>query len=275
MNTWPDPTSVSVKSDRYLTPEGTYPRVTHALDVLGLGKNALIGWAADLERESVLEACAEVYMQGLFPESPADFVASVQQRITGAKAHVKKLREAGEIGTSIHEWIQWTLKGELGLPRGPEPPRSDEALLATMWFEDFWKAEGLKPLRIEQPVWHPGMGYAGTIDLIAEGPQGLEILDWKTGKGIYEQYHLQVAAYAHAARQYAPIVRSRIVRFPKALSDPGPEIRELGDMTYNAYRNKHGKMVPAGGQVLPEEDLLRAFAATLEVWKLLVQRKDR
>ena len=267
--TWPEPGSIAVGRDGYRTPEGTFPRVTSILKTLGLGTDALIAWSAGLERESVLQAVADVYASGSFPDSPDDFRRAVETHIGPAKAHIKKLKEASDVGTAAHEMVQWTLRTELGEKAGVKPVLTDASEMAFMGWSDWWKSSGLKPVRIEQPVWHSAMGYAGTVDLIAQGPDGLELLDWKTSRGIYETYHLQVAAYAHAARQWAPIGRCRIVRLPKNYDDPAFEVRELGDMTYDYV--KAGKRV-AGGRKLSEAECLQAFVATLDVHHVLKGR---
>ena len=63
-------------------------------------------------------------------------------------------------------------------------------------------AEGFPDLNFELPVQidHPdGSQLNGVIDLLAEGPQGLVIIDHKTGGGTFAAYWPQLAAYADAA----------------------------------------------------------------------------
>lgn len=262
---WPDPATTPIVSRPfrgYQTPDGVFVSVTTALKALGLSTNALVAWSAREERANILAAVGEVYAElAENPpeiEGPAQFVAAVEDHIGQAKAHRKKLETAGEIGSAVHDMIRWRLASETGQAAGPEPKlQRDEALWAFMAWEDWWKAQALRPVRVEQPVWDPEVGYAGTIDLIAEGPNGLEIHDWKTGKGIYDDYHLQVAAYKRAAERIAPIVRVRITRIPKVVGDPAPETVEMGEMY--------------GGRRLSEEELFTNFACALTLWHSLMK----
>ena len=195
--TWPTDKDVRVTSRGYETPDGLKPRVTTILKVLGLGTDALIRWSADLERDAVLEAAGDVYAHGEHG-TPDEFVSAVRARVGPARQHQRKLSKAADIGSSIHNMIQWTLKGELGEKQGPKPQMPEEAAWAFMAWKAWWAGARLVPVRIEQPVWTDR--YAGTVDLIARAEDGaLEVWDWKSGKGIYESYHLQVAAYAAAS----------------------------------------------------------------------------
>lgn len=241
----------------YKTPIGHLPSVTTKLKVLGLGTNALVAWSANTERAAILEACAEVYAEGV-DGGPADFAAAVEARIGHAKQHQKILTQAGEIGTSIHAAIQRRMAELMGQEVGPEPALSDQAQWAFMAFEDWWKASGLKPVRSEQPIYDETLRYAGTIDLIAEDPKlGLGIVDFKTSKYVYDEHHLQVAAYCHAARNWVDIRWAKIVRFPKNITDPQFEIVELGQM----YDRK-----------LTELQLIEAFCAASAAWDILLAK---
>src|SRR3990172_8331262 len=109
---FPDPKTCQIAPGRtryYKTPDGNFPSVTTILKVLGLSTNALIAWSARVEREAILEACAEVYAEGT-EGGPADFAAMVEARIGQAKQHQKILAQAGDIGTLIHQAVQHRLQ---------------------------------------------------------------------------------------------------------------------------------------------------------------------
>lgn len=252
---WPDP--VVIGSRGYKTPDGEFQRVTRFLKVLGLGTDALVKWSANEERKACLEACANVFSEGV-EGGPAEFAAAVEARIGPARQHQKILTKAAEIGTSIHEAIHQFLKGELGLPRGPQVALNDTATWALMAFEDWWRSAGLKAVRMEQPVWSPEDGYAGTIDLVAEHPDdGMGVVDFKSSKYIYDEHHLQVAAYMHAGRRHADLRWAKVVRVPKSTADPAFEVKDLGHM-YD--------------RVLTEDQLMAAYRAALTVYNLLVAK---
>ena len=233
------------------------PGVTTVEKIIGTGTNALIAWSANTERAAVLEAAGDVFAEGKHDDGPAGFLAAVEARIGKAKQHQKLVAKAQDIGTAAHAMIQWTLRKELGLPTGPEPVLPDASQWAFMAWQDWWRSADLRPVRCEQVVWDAELGYAGSIDAILEAPDGqLEVWDWKTSKGVYDAHHVQVAAYCHAARNWAPVRPGGIVRIPKNVDDPAFEVKRLGEMY--------------GGKTLTEEQLMDAFRGALACWRVLM-----
>lgn len=220
----------------YQTPDGeTYPSVTDILSVIG--KPALIGWAAKMERELVLNSAADLWED--VPVSPkkmtrAAYLATLTQRIGKTKAHQRELARATEIGSQIHALIEWNLRKELNQTVGPEPHILDPALWSFMVYEEWRKQVAFTPLFIEQVVWSREYGYAGTMDVLAQAvlpemPDGAApvVCDWKSGKAIYPEALLQNAAYVHALIEMGhvdPPVHGVIVRLPKVESDPEPDM---------------------------------------------------
>jgi len=273
LKSWPDPDSCthaydrsqSGDSHRYSrTPDGVFPGVTTVLKVLGLSKEGLIKWATNLEREAVLDQANEIYKRNR-DRGPGEifdgdcFRGQVEAELVGSRAHQRALEKAGDIGTQVHNRIRWFLARECGVDRGPAPPMNDAASRAYVSFTDWWSEAGLKPIRVEQPLWDPMTGYAGTCDLIADTGTTLEVWDFKSGKGIYLEYHLQLMAYVHAARRWAPISGGGIVRLPKTegeVFDPQRDIERLGERKYD-------------GRTFSEAQLLAAFTAALTAWSIL------
>jgi hypothetical protein len=239
----------------YQLPDGRMvPSVTSILTCVG--KPALIQWAANTERELVIEAAANLWEDApLAPKkmTRTAFITTLTDRLGKTKAHQRELAKAAEIGSQVHGLIEWNLRRELGQTIGPEPRVSDKATWAFMAYEEWRKTVNLVPRAIEQTVWSDTHGYAGTMDLYAEldldGQRCLAVLDWKTGKGIYAEALLQNAAYVHALIEMghaAAPVAGCIVRFPKVESDPDFEV----------------KVIPAAMQ----HELLLTFLATKELW---------
>lgn len=199
-----------------------YPSVTTILGVIG--KPALVNWAAKVERELVSEVSADLYTDaaGTPAMSRTAWLTTLQARLGKEKAHKKELAKAAEIGSQVHALVEWTLKGELCHKVGPSPMISDKAQWAFMAWEDWRKRVDLKPIFVEQTVWSTEWGYAGTLDLLAEVEGKLTVLDWKTGKAVYAEDHLQNAAYRHAIREmgHGDPVQGIVVRLPKVETDP-------------------------------------------------------
>jgi len=259
---WPDTSTVTLGPKGYKTVDGLFPRVTQILKVLGTGTEGLIKWSANEERKACLEAAADVYQHFLTAREALAhrdaFSAAVESRLGPARQHQKLIGKAGDIGTAAHELVAWTLRGELGVPRGDKPEVGEKSLWAFMAWEDWWKGSRLKIVRVEQPVWDAELGYAGTVDAIVEHPdKGLGVLDLKTSKGIYDTHHLQVVAYLHACRRWANVAWAEIIRVPKTMDDPEFEVRPLGKL-YD--------------RVVTEDQLLESFRAALVLWRTLVQK---
>ena len=149
------------------------------------------------------------------------------KRIGHAKANqILETRQA--IGIHVHKLIELTLKGEDCNLGGYE----QEIQEGMCKFYEFQKVASLKPDGLEQRLWSNKLGYAGTADFIGtyqspqkiKTPKGLKqspflvrgreskfdtpsyvIGDWKTGKGFYDTYWLQAAAYAHAFKELTGI----------------------------------------------------------------------
>lgn len=273
---WPDPKCVSVESKRrgeryeriYLTPSSLNPfspkkrrpSVTSVLKILGTSTEPLIRWSVGLEREACVLAARNVYKAWInknIQESPEQFSAVIESVLGKARAHQKALSKAGDIGTQVHAKIHWYLKMELGLEPGEMPTLSPPAQHAFTAWGEWWASSNLKAVRMEQPVWDVIHDYAGTIDFIAECPKrGLGLVDFKSSKGIYDEHHIQVAAYKRAAGNFGSLNWAEIVRLPKNAGESfGPDnVVALGD----CYQ-----------RTLSEASLLKVFLGALSCYKTL------
>lgn len=191
-------------------------------------------WTVNTEREYVIDASADLYC-----DLPLDcqrmsrmaYVETLRHRLGKTKAHQKASLEATAIGDAAHRRVEWELRRRLGKARRrPEPVCTGEALWAYQEWEKWWDGCGLEPVAIEQEVWSEVHGYQGTADLLAKDTAGeLVLVDLKTSKAVYQEYELQVAAYAHAVNEMGlgPCGKGLIVRLPKHANDPGFETKEI------------------------------------------------
>lgn len=228
-------------------------------------KAGLIHWAAREERKVCIDSAVTVHLRGK-DLGPAAFIQAMEAQLGPAKAHQRQKDKAAAIGTAVHKYVEWTLKGELGLPRGEAPAMSDAALLGFMAWEDEWKKAGITPVRMEQPVWSRSNQVAGTVDLFGLRNGELGIVDLKTSTGIYGVNHLQVAAYAEVAQELlqTPVTWAELWRIPKTLEDIRLEVVPVGQ-----YKVWDGKQ-----QIKRVADRQRLFAAYLGIknaWELLCE----
>ena len=83
----------------------------------------------------------------------------------------------------------------------------------------------MRPVLIERGVYHPEVGYAGTVDAIFETGDGEYVsVDWKTSSSrreTSEEHAVQVAAYGAAVRRLygLPVTRGLVIT---AMGDGGP-----------------------------------------------------
>lgn len=227
--------------------------------VLGcIGKPALVGWAAKVEREMVLEVSADLYET--ISETPKmsklGWLTALSERLGKTKASQKELEKASAIGSAAHEWIEHNIKAQLLHDVGPCPIVSQPAMLAVGAWERWKNTVNFKPLLCEQPVWSHKYRYAGTMDLMAEINGRPTLLDWKTGKKIYQESFLQNAAYRQAVREMGLFdgeIDGMIVRLPKVSTDPEFEVQKITES---------------------EDQLLETFLHTMELWKWLNLKEE-
>lgn len=232
----------------YQIDDDEYPSVTHILQCLG--KPALIAWAANTERALCIEASADLYSDVASlptPLSHTSFITTLQGRIGKTKAHQRELAKAGDIGTQVHKLIEWNLRKTLGQIVGPEPRVVDDAQWSFMAFQDWSNAVNLQPKFIETTVYSRTHGFAGTMDLVALVNGEPKLIDFKTGKAIYAEAHLQNVAYqvALAEMGHDLVTGGLIVRLPKNQTDPAFEVVE----------------------VAPVAELFPTFLAVKDVWR--------
>jgi len=145
----------------------------------------------------------------------------LNSRLGETKAANKVLVKASEIGSEAHSLIEWQINIRMGM-KVDKPKVRPEAEWAFLAWEDWAKSVELKPVASEQVVYSKTYGYAGTLDLLAHVSDKLTVLDWKTGKAVYSEAHLQNAAYRQAVREmgHGDPVQGFIIRLPKSLEDP-------------------------------------------------------
>ncbi len=107
-----------------------------------------------------------------------------------------KNQEAKDLGTAVHAMAELVVKGE------PTPPMAEATRKRVLHYAEWWRNAGWTLRLAEAMVVFPTHRYGGTFDLLAYDRDGKTVLaDVKTGKGVYKEVALQLAAYS-----LAPIV---------------------------------------------------------------------
>lgn len=182
---------------------------------------ALIWWAVNEARDYILD---EMEPGKAYDEVEIDELAQ------GARlAHKRSSGKALAIGTVVHTYAENWIKAQLNGTEEPEMPANDQAQESAIEFLDWVEENDIEFLTSEQMVYHPMFGYAGTYDAKAIVNGDLLVIDFKTSKGIYDEYYLQSVAYMRAEQQRTgeDIDGIAIARFPK--SSAGFEVKTVTD----------------------------------------------
>jgi hypothetical protein len=212
----------------YVMPDGSrVPGVTTVLEILN--KPSLVHWAASEERKLCLEIATQTFTALTGEDGAADYMtaenyrALLTENLGKTKAHYRAMKKAQNIGTEAHAAIEWQIRQMLGQSVGPRPLISEKAELAVMAWGDWAKSVRFEPLAVEFMISSAFHRYGGTIDLAARINGIPTILDWKTGKAIYQEALLQNAAYLSEVKRLPGAGNEKwqgaIVRLPKELED--------------------------------------------------------
>ena len=138
---------------------------------------------------------------------------SVQERIDLIKgAPFRGTKDASNVGSIVHDWIDQWIKG------GSSPlALSDSGQTNDAWGDAPWQARAMwaqfgalvrkyRPRFVfsEFTVWSDTHGYAGTADWAARIGSCYVLGDTKTGKGVYPEVGMQLAAIANADTIISP-----------------------------------------------------------------------
>jgi hypothetical protein len=199
------------------------PSVTTILNVIN--KPALIPWAVRTTVDFIGQHLDELRDSLTIAEANSIF----QQARKAADA---QKREAGDIGTQVHEAIRSFFRGiEYDITKLPV-----QGAKAYSAFLDWINEHDFKCDQTEIKLYHPEYDYCGTADAIGIMDGERVLIDWKTGSGIYPEASMQAAAYCKAlyieAWDEMPAIeynKAYIIRFPqkKGGFDPDRDIKIL------------------------------------------------
>ena len=217
----------------YRTHSGIHlPSVTTILGVIN--KPALVPWAARVEKEAALAAFSKIVDENLELDMPMPSGDMLKQQVIAqmgkAKAHTAALAAAANIGTEVHNLIDWHFRKEVGKPCSDTAPTltSDEALRSFERFEEWRLNTKLKVIDTERKIVSLLGRYAGTLDTLIEIDGKRYVIDFKTGKRVYAEAFLQNCAYRLALGEQG--IRTHggfIILLPKQSDDEDFKVVEV------------------------------------------------
>ena len=137
--------------------------------------------------------------------------------------------EAATIGTLAHALIQADLQDDTIDRDAYSKHQMDQAENAVLSFFEWKKRHKIEVVFCEEKMVSDTMKFGGTVDCycILDGKPTL--LDFKTGKAIYEEYFVQLAAYAELLKENGhPVEEVRILRVGRDETE-GFEERSVAD----------------------------------------------
>ena len=115
-------------------------------------------------------------------------------------AHKEISREAQNIGSDVHKWIELWIKFKINAGSAV----ADYPYEVKTPMENFHKwveSKEIEWIASEKKVYSKFWNYAGTIDALARINGELYVIDFKTSAKIYKEYYLQVYGYAQAIHE--------------------------------------------------------------------------
>jgi len=134
---------------------------------------------------------------------------------------------------------------ELKLDNKPKMTPELMEKINTMWaqFEEMFAEYVFVPHLIEETLVNYDPQYAGRVDLVALMGDDIWVLDFKTGKSVYDEHGAQLAAYAKCKipgyKMYPDPIKGAIIRLN---AETGWEFKEM-DMVvgWNMFMDAYGK----------------------------------
>jgi len=107
-------------------------------------------------------------------------------------------RTAADAGTMAHAMVEARIHERVFVPPpGVDPHQVDLATLAFGAFEEWFQGSRIELLETEMHLVSQTHRFGGTPDAVGRIKGACTLLDWKTSRGIYADYLIQLAAYAH------------------------------------------------------------------------------
>lgn len=129
-----------------------------------------------------------------------------KQGQSGAASLYEKRDEAAAAGTIAHDMIEAQILGrEYVMPSSTPPPIAERAQNAFEQFLEWHQQTRIEIVATERAYVSERYQFGGTVDGIGRDTKGrIVLIDWKTSNAVYQDYLIQLAAYALLLEECAP-----------------------------------------------------------------------
>lgn len=174
-----------------------------------INKPALLYWAVGLAKNHLLE---------LLESGQA---VKTEDVLEAVGLHKQKKEEAADKGTKIHTWAEEYINALLREEPLPDLPKDDQLANGAMAFMKWISENNVVLDESERLVYSKKYKYAGMADCIGWVDGKKALIDFKTGKAIYNEMRYQVAGYrlAYEEETREKLGASYIIRFDKETAD--------------------------------------------------------
>jgi hypothetical protein len=129
----------------------------------------------------------------------------------------KYVDSTAQIGTCAHLLVQCHLSGEEPDLSQFSPDTISQAENSLISFYEWEKSHTIKPILLEKAMVSDTYRYGGSIDCYAEIEGEPWLLDFKTGKAVYDEMAIQLAAYRNLLQEHGyPVQGCRILRIGRS-----------------------------------------------------------
>ena len=129
----------------------------------------------------------------------------------------KYVDDKADIGTLAHAMITDRLQDKETDTSDYSANQISQAENAVLSYFAWEKEREIEPVLIESPLVSEELEFGGTADIYAIVDNLYELIDLKTGNGIWPEHFIQTAAYAHLLEENGhPVDRIRILNIPRA-----------------------------------------------------------
>lgn len=134
---------------------------------------------------------------GRFKESGGLLQWAFKQGQSGAPTLYAERDKAAEAGTIAHDMIEASILGKPQPIVAADPDILAKALNAFKQFGEWYELSKMELVATEKSYVSEKHQFGGTVDAIGKDSKGrIVLVDWKTSNAVYQDYLVQLAAYA-------------------------------------------------------------------------------